>query len=85
MEVLRSLSILNPKEIDDAELLKDLRGMGNPTSFDGKETMLINTVDTRETSILESSGKRDSSIGGTSPRSPSWSESERTPQSHQRN
>ena len=55
MEVLRSLS--NPEEIDDAELLKDLRGLGMPTSFDGKDTMLINTaVDTRETSFLGSSG-----------------------------
>ena len=57
MEVLRSL--LNPEEMDDAELLKDLRVLGNPLSFDGKGTMLVNTtVDTRETSILESSGQK---------------------------
>ena len=48
MEVLRSLS--NPEDMDDAELLKDLRGLGKPPPFDGKDTMLINTaVDTRET------------------------------------
>ena len=59
MEVLRSLSILNPEEMDDAELLKDLRGLGKPPSFDGKDTMLCNTaVDTRETFILESSGQK---------------------------
>ena len=48
-----------PKRFDDAELLKDLRGLVKPTSFDGKDTMLINTaVDTRETSILGSSGQK---------------------------
>ena len=57
MEVLRSLS--NPEEMDDVELLKDLSSLGKPPSFDGKDTMLINTaVDTRETSILESSGQK---------------------------
>ena len=34
---MRSLSILNPEEMDDAELLKDLRGPGKPPSFDGKD------------------------------------------------
>ena len=34
MEGLRSLSILNPEEMDDAELLKDLRGLGKPPLFD---------------------------------------------------
>ena len=59
MEVLRSLSILNPEEMDDTELLKDLRSLGKPPSFDGKDTMLVNTaVDTRETSIRESSGQK---------------------------
>ena len=59
MEVLRSLSILNPEEMDDPELLKDLRGLGKPPSFDGKDTMPVNTaVDTRETFILESSGQK---------------------------
>ena len=57
MEVLRSLLYL--EEMDDAELLKDLSSLGKPPSFDGKDTMLINTaVDTRETSILESSGQK---------------------------
>ena len=57
MEVLRSL--LNPEEMDDTELLKDLSSPGKPPSFDGKDTMLINAaVDTRETSILESSGQK---------------------------
>ena len=57
MEVLRSLS--NPEEMDDAELLKDLRGLGTPPSFDGKDTMLVSTaVDTRETFILDSSGQK---------------------------
>ena len=56
MEVLRSL--LNPEETDDTEPLKDLSSLGKPPSFDGKDTMLINTaVHTRETSFLESSGK----------------------------
>ena len=104
MEVLRSLSILNPEEMNDTELPKDLRSLGKLPSFDGKDTMLINTaVDTRETTgDIQTSRrdtrttpyektrgqkiqKRDSSIGGTSPRSTSWSESERPPQSHQRN
>ena len=54
MEVLRSLS--NPEEMNDSELLKDLRGLGKPPSFDGKVAMPVNTpVDTRETFILESS------------------------------
>ena len=35
---LRSLSILNPEETDDAELLKDLRGLGKPPVFDGNDT-----------------------------------------------
>ena len=39
MEVLRSL--LNPEEMDDAELIKDRRGLDKPPSFDGKDTMLI--------------------------------------------
>ena len=57
MEVLRSLS--NPEEMDDTELLDDLSSLGKPPSFDGKDTLLINTaVDTRETSILESSGQK---------------------------
>ena len=57
MEVLRS--VLNPEEMDDTELLKDLSSLGKPPSFDGKDTMLINTaVDTRETSILESGGQK---------------------------
>ena len=57
MEVLRSLS--NPEEMDDTELLKDLRGLGKPPSFGGKDTMLVNTAaDTRDTSILESSGQK---------------------------
>ena len=34
MEVLRSR--LNPEEMDDTELLKDLSSMGKPPSFDGK-------------------------------------------------
>ena len=90
MEVLRSLSILNPEEMDDTELLKDLRSLGKPPSLDGEDTMLVNTaVDTRETFILESSGqeyrKEILPLESTSPRSPSWSESERTPESHQRN
>ena len=90
MEVLRSLSILNPEEMDDTELLKDLRSLGKPPSFDGEDTMLVNTaVDTRETFILESSGQKYRKeilpLESTSPRSPSWSESERTPESHQRN
>ena len=76
--------------MDDAELLKDLRGLDKPPSFDGKDTMLVNTaVDTRESFFLESSKqtyrKEILPLGGTSPRSPSWSESERTPQIHQRN
>ena len=51
MEELRSLS--NPEEMDDTELLQDLRGLGKPPSFDGKDTMLINTaVNTRETFIF---------------------------------
>ena len=59
MEGLRSLSILNPEEMDDTELLKDLSSLGKPPSFDGKDTMLVNTaVDTRETFILEPSGQR---------------------------
>ena len=71
MEVLRSLSILNPEEMDDTEVLKDLSSLGKPPSFDGKDTMPVNTaVDTRETFVLKSC-------------SPTWSESERTPQSHQ--
>ena len=54
--MLRSLSILNLEEVDDAELLKDLRSLGKPLSFDGRDTMLVNTaVDTRETFIRESS------------------------------
>ena len=58
MEVLRSLS--NPEEMDDAELLKDLRGLGKPPSFDGKDTMLINTaVDTRETTGDIQTSRRD--------------------------
>ena len=57
MEVLRSP--LNPEEMDDTELLKDLSSLGKPPSFDGKDTMLINSaVDTRETSMLESSGQK---------------------------
>ena len=57
-EALRSLS--NPEEMDDTELLKDLRGLGKPPSFDGKDTMLVNTaVDTRETSILESKYRKE--------------------------
>ena len=56
MEVLRSL--LNPEEMDDTELFKDLSSLGKPPSFEGKDTMLINTtVDTRETSILQTSGQ----------------------------
>ena len=38
MEVLRSLWILNPEEIDDAELLKDLSGLGKPPMFDVNDT-----------------------------------------------
>ena len=38
MEVLRSLSILNPEEMDDAELLQDLRGLGKPPLFHGNDT-----------------------------------------------
>ena len=56
MEVLRSLLNL---EMDEAELLKDSSRLGKPPSFDGKDTMLINSaVDTTETSILESSGQK---------------------------
>ena len=45
--------------MDDTELLKDLRSLGKPPSFDGKDTMLVNTaVDNRETFILESSGQK---------------------------
>ena len=58
MEVLRSLS--NPEEMDDAELLKDLRGLGKPPSFDMKDTMLINTaVDTRDTTGDIQTSRRD--------------------------
>ena len=58
MEVLRSLSILNPEEMDDTELLKDLSSLGKLPSFDGKDTMLVNTaVDTKERFILETSGQ----------------------------
>ena len=62
-------------EMDDAELLKDLRGLGKPPSFDGKDTMLVNrAVDTRETFILESSGQKYREeilpLGETSSRSP---------------
>ena len=53
------IAISNPEEMDDTELLKDLSSLGKPPSFDGKDTMLINTeVDTRETSILESNGQK---------------------------
>ena len=59
MEILQPLSILNPEEMDDTELLKDLRSLGKPPSFDGKETMPVNTaVDTREMFKLESSGQK---------------------------
>ena len=34
MEVLRSLSSWNPYVMDDAELLKDLRGLGKPPLFE---------------------------------------------------
>ena len=52
-------SLLNPEEMDDTELLKDFSSLGKPPSFDGTDTMLINkAVDTRETSILESSGQK---------------------------
>ena len=57
MEVLRSLS--NPEEMVDTGLLKYLSSLGKPPSFDGKDTMLVNTaVDTRETSVLEPSGQK---------------------------
>ena len=36
--VLRPLSILNPEEMDDTELLKDLRGLCKPPLFDGNDT-----------------------------------------------
>ena len=89
MEILQPLSILNPEEMDDTELLKDLSSLGKPPSFDGKDTMLINTaVDTRETSIIGLSGQKYRKeilplvehvlarrLGA----------SERAPQSHQRN
>ena len=71
MEVLRSLS--NPEEMDDAELLKDLRGLGKPPSFDGKDTMLINTaVDTRETTGDIQTSRRDTRR--TPVREDSWTE-----------
>ena len=58
MKVLRYLS--NFEEMDDAELLKDLRGLGKPPSFDGKDTMLTNTaVDTRETTGDIQTSRRD--------------------------
>ena len=38
MEMLRYLSILNPEDMDDVELLKDLRGLGKPPLFDGNDT-----------------------------------------------
>ena len=58
MEVLRSLS--NPGEMDDAGLLKDLKGLGKPPSFDGEDTMLNNTaVDTRETTGDVQAYRRD--------------------------
>ena len=34
MEVLRSLSSWNPYDVDDAELLKDVRGLGKPQLLD---------------------------------------------------
>ena len=59
----------------DTELLKDLSSLGKPPSFDAKDTMLVNTaVDRKEILPL-----REQVL------SPSWSESERTRQSHQRN
>ena len=58
MEVLRALS--NPEEMDDAELLKDLKSLGKPPSFEGKGTMLINTaVETRETTGDIQTSRRD--------------------------
>ena len=38
MEVLRSLSSWNPYVMENAELLKDLRGLGKPPLFDGNDT-----------------------------------------------
>ena len=46
--------------MDDAELLKDLRGLGKPPSFDGKDMMLTDTaVDTRETTGDIKTSRRD--------------------------
>ena len=52
MEVLRSLSILNPEEMDDAELLKDLRGLGKPPFFDGNDTDVSFFLVSEDGSIL---------------------------------
>ena len=83
-EVLRSVS--NPEEMYDAKLLK-------PPSFDGKDTMLINTaLDTRETTGDIQTSRRDTrmtpyeKICGQKYRKEILpSGVRRTPQSHQRN
>ena len=73
MEVLRSLSSWNPYAMDDAELLKDLRGLGKPPLFDGNDTdvsssLCLKTI--RSFCVTWMTW---------------WCESRRTPQSHRRN
>ena len=69
-DLLRSPS--NPEEMDEAELLKDLSGLGRPPSFDGKDTMFINTaVDTRETTGDIQTSRRDTRM---TLREDSWTE-----------
>ena len=50
MEVLRSLSSWNPYVMDDAELLKDLRGLGKPPLFEDDSILLRRMDDVVDTS-----------------------------------
>ena len=49
MEILRSLSSWDPYVMDDAELLKDLRGLGKPPLFENDSTLLRHKDDVVDT------------------------------------